>query len=185
MFKDGYLWKINRPHHSLDYQWALKVTGKPSPKPYELSSYEHARMTGDVYVALALTGEMSDWVNNTEKHRLLEEDAKCFLSGRQVYFEVDRNTEHVGDIAHKAARYMKLDGWFHVIFVAPHGARANNIMNELPENRGTQFVVTLFESISTDPLQNIYVSANRTADFQFLSDILADVPSSERQPPHQ
>jgi len=70
---------------------------------------------------------------------------------------------------------MKLPGVFHVIFVAPNPNRAEEILDELPRNRGTQFVVTLYEYLKLDPLMRAYVSANQPTDFQELSAILSGV----------
>jgi len=96
MDDDGYIAKIDRPHASLDYHWAIRIKNTPLPKPLKLSGYEHARLIGDVYVALKLTGQSLEWKQNTEKHRTLEEDIETIFNGSKIYWEVDCATEHPG-----------------------------------------------------------------------------------------
>jgi hypothetical protein len=169
MSKNGFIVQLSRPHATLEQMWAVKT--RPAIKPLELANYEHERMCADVYVSFYLTGQLQEWEVNSAKHRLIEEDRKSVFLDRQIYWEIDRGTERRGAIKSKADRYVKLSGRFHVIFVAPHEDRANAILNELPTNRGGQFLVTLYEYIKRDPLSEAYVSANRASEFQFLEDI--------------
>jgi hypothetical protein len=165
---------IDRPHSSLDYHWALRIPGKPLPKPLELSGYQHAKIVGDVYVALKAAGLLEYWQSNPLKHRSLEEDAKALLSGypNYMYFEIDRANQHKGAIASKASRYVKLKEVFHTIFVVPSIGRAEDVLDELPRDKGTKFLVTLADLICVNPLMKGYVSANRPAEMQRLEDIL-------------
>jgi hypothetical protein len=177
MADDGYLAKIDRPHASLDYQWALKVKGKPLPKPLKISGYDHAAAVADIYVAWKLTGLLKEFRGSPVKHRSLEEDARTVLSLTPIPidWEVERSPREKGVIAHKAARYMKLPKPPHVIFTATGESHAEDILDELPRNQGTLFIVTLHEYILINPLMKSYVSADRPAEFQELPDILSSV----------
>jgi hypothetical protein len=177
MAKGEYIAKIDRPHASLDYQWALRVKGKPLPKPLKTSGYEHAVAVADIYVAWKLTGLLREFRSNPVKHRSLEEDAHTILSLTTVPidWEVERSPREKGVIAYKAARYMKLPGPRHVIFTATSPSHAEDILDELPRNRGTLFIVTLHEYLLVDPLMQGYVSANKPTEFQWLPDILSSV----------
>ncbi len=168
MANNGYLVKLKRTHAVLEQMWAIKT--RPAIKPLELANYEHERMCADVYVSLKLTGHLQEWEVNSAKHRLIEEDRKAVFLDRIIYWEIDRGTEKKGAISYKATRYVKLNGRFHVIFVAPNEDRANAILHELPTNRGAQFLVSLHEYMKHDPLAQAYVSANRPGDFQYLND---------------
>lgn len=176
MAEAEYIVQIDRPHKSLDYQWSLPQ--KPKPKPYALSSYEHNVMAGDDYVALYLVGGLTKWRQNKEKHRSIEEDALAEWHGKTIYIENDRGTEHEGDIASKAARYAKKDGWFHVLFVAPRVSRAEQILDELPRDAGTRFIVTLQDYVQEITVRGGadvkgFISANRPTELQFLHEILS------------
>lgn len=178
MAEDEYIAKIDRPHASLDYQWALKVKGKPLPKPLKTSGYDHAVSVADIYVAFKLTGLIESFRAKPVKHRSLEEDAEMVLSLSPVpvVWEVERSRyREKGEIASKAARYMKLTKPRHVIFTALDGDHAEAILEELPHNQGTLFIVTLHEYLLVDPLMQGYVSANRIGDFQSIKDILSSV----------
>lgn len=181
MANDGYIVKLDRPHSSLDYHWALRAKGTPLPKPLELSGYEHAVMVGNMYVTFYLTGKLTTWQPTPIKHRVLEEDAKATFefSTANFYLEIDRATEHKGVIKSKAERYMKLKETFHVIFVVPDEKRAEAVLDELPRNAGTRFLAALHDDIHRDPREQIFVSANRPADFQYLSDIISSVRTDE------
>ena len=177
MVNDEIIYKIERPHSSLDYHWALTIPRQPKLKPLKLYGYEHTRIVGDVYVAMAKTGKLDLWQSTPIKHKSLEEDAKARLtvSPNFIYFEIDRDTQHKGVIASKAERYMKLQDRFHVIFVTLNQGRAEEILDELPKNQGTKFIVALEEYITASPLYDCYVVASRPADFQYLDEFLLDV----------
>lgn len=134
-------------------------------------------MVGDMYVSFYLTGKLVKWQNKPLKHRTLEEDSKAKLefSDATFYFEIDRATEHQGVMRSKAQRYVKLDEMFHVIFIVPNSSRAEDVLDELPRNAGTRFLVTLFDDIHRDPREQIYVSANRPDEFQYLADVISSV----------
>lgn len=177
MAEDEYIAQIKRPHASLDYQWALRIKGKPLPKSLKLSGYEHAVAIADVYVAWKLTGFLQSFRSKSLKHRALEEDINMSISLTPVplYWEVERSPREKGVIASKAARYMKLPKPLHVIFTATSGSHAEDILDELPRNQGALFIVTLHEYILSDPLMQGYVSASRPSEFQNLQDILSSV----------
>jgi hypothetical protein len=177
MAGDEYIAKINRPHASLDYQWALKVKGRPLPKPLRTSGYDHAVAVADVYVAWKLAGLLREFQSMPVKHRALEEDARTILglTPVPVFWEVERSPREKGVIAHKATRYMKLPKPVHVIFTATNPSHAEDILEELPRNQGTLFIVTLHEYLLLDPLMKGYVSASRPTEYQGLSDILSSV----------
>lgn len=177
MAEDEYVAKINRPHASLDYQWALKVRGQPTPKPLRTSGYDHAVAVADVYVAWKLTGLLTAFQSTPVKHRTLEEDARTVLSltPAPVFWEVERSPREKGVIAHKAARYLKLPRPLHVIFTATSATHAEDILEELPRDQRTLFIVTLHEYLLVDPFMKGYVSADRPTEFQALKDILTSV----------
>jgi hypothetical protein len=177
MASDFSVARIDRPHASLDYQWALRVAGKPLPKKLALSGYDHAVAVADVYVAFKLTGLLQSFQSNPLKHRSLEEDAQMVisLSPLTLYWEVERSARKKGEIAYKAARYMKLPRPIHVIFSATGINHAEDILEELPRKNGTRFIVTLHEYILHDPLMAGYLSANRIDELQPLENILSSV----------
>jgi hypothetical protein len=184
MAGDGYIAQVERPHASLDYQWASRIKGKPLPKSLRLSGYEHAVAVADVYVAWKLTGLLRSFRSNPLKHRALEEDIRMTVSlgPAPLYWEVERSPRGKGVIAGKAARYMKLPGPLHVIFTAVSGGHAEDILDELPRDRGALFIVTLHEYVSADPLMQGYVSADRPSEFQSLQDILSSVRTGGTSP---
>lgn len=184
MADDDYIAQIERPHASLDYQWALRIKGKPLPKPLKLSGYDHAVAIADVYVAWKLTRLLQSFQTKPLKHRTLEEDIKMTISLTLVplYWEVERSPREKGVLASKAARYMRLPKPLHVIFTAISGSHAEDILDELPRNQGSLFIVTLHEYILADPLTQSYVSANRPSEFQNLQDILSSVRTDRISP---
>jgi hypothetical protein len=180
MAGEEFIAKIERPHASLDYQWALRIKGKPLPKPLKTSGYDHAVAVADIYVAWKLSGLLQEFRATPVKHRSLEEDARTVISltPAPLDWEVERSPREKGVIASKAARYMKLPKPRHVIFTATSGSHAEDILEELPRNQGTLFIVTLHEYLLVDPLMKGYVSANRPTEFQDLQDILSSVRTS-------
>ncbi len=171
--------QLSKPHKNLQDMWALHK--RPPILGLEYENYQHEQMCADVYIALKLTGENQEWTANKAKHRIIEEDRKSIFLNRPVYWEIDRGTEKKpGVIESKANRYIKLsrefkekgfDGMFYVIFVVEDFERQLYILKRLPENRGSQFLVTSLKDFSQHPCGDAYVLASRKTELVYLQDL--------------
>jgi hypothetical protein len=149
--------KLKSPHRTLEIMWAHKDTRKE----LELSGYEHFKAMGDIFIGLVSSGKLEAFGIKKPKEKNVIEDLRFRVSGVEetFYVEEDRGTMGAEKIESKVERYVKLGGRFHVIFCVPDENRAENLLTILAKyRRGNQFLVTLHEYMSSDPLLSIYVS---------------------------
>jgi len=170
MEKDKQIKNVGSPHSRLEAHWSSSKRKHPG-----LNSYLHEIMCGDLYVSCTIAGA-EQWEEKPEFGAVgLIPDATCFLAGKRVYWEADRNTESPEKIIRKCEKYVKVsrqDNPFYVVFVAHETNRANQFIKLLGDlHRRNQFLVTLHEYVRTSPLMSEYVSPSNPSDFQFLSDI--------------
>jgi hypothetical protein len=157
MVKDRKINKLPRPHAVLEWMFA----DKEMRKAIELSGYAHVLGMGDIFIGLVSTGKLEKFGYKKPKEKDVVEDLRFKLSGidETFYVEEDRGTMGLDKIESKVQRYMKLPGRFHVIFCVPDENRADNFLTMLSKyRRGNQFLVTLHEYLSSDPLLDIYTS---------------------------
>lgn len=157
MCDEGAINKLDPPHRTLEIMWAPKGMRKT----LQLSGYEHFKAMGDVFIGLVSTGQLEKIGIKKPKEKNVIEDLRFKLFGLEsiFYVEEDMGTMGLDKIESKVERYMKQPGWFHVIFDVPNENRAEAILTILSKyHRKNQFVVTLHEYMSANPLAGIYVS---------------------------
>lgn len=117
----------------------------------------------DIYTALKLTGQEFTWIAKDDQKNGFRFDRAFEMFGKQFFLELEtgshfyRNEQVIPD---KVTRYMKLEGWFHVIFVtmdydpAVTATRnAEDLIRLLSVyGRNTQFLITTHEAFLVDPL---------------------------------
>jgi hypothetical protein len=170
MVDDRLINKLPRPHAILEWMFA----DKDMRKPIELSGYAHVLGMGDIFIGLVSSGKLERFGYKKPKEKNVIEDLRFKLVGVDeiFYVEEDRGTMGIEKIQSKVERYMKLPGRFHVIFCVPDERRAENFLTMLVNyRRGNQFLVTLHEYLSSDPLKSIFVSPKAPENYLSLFEL--------------
>lgn len=142
-------------------------------------NYKHEFCVSDLYVALRMVPGV-EIQPKSDQSKGLREDLAAKIIGKQVYFEVERGTQGMKRIEEKVERYLKLPGWFYVVFTVQDyrpnpfakvekSARqaGEDILNLLKDyGRGAQFLVTPHTLFLEDPLARVLISPT-DENFQF------------------
>lgn len=151
--------KRHYEHHP--YFWRLKESKEMSER-----LYSHDSSCAEIFVALKSTGIDMVWWGKVqesvkEKKKVFRPDRKFEAFGRTFYIELETGSgykQREEIIRWKINSYMKLDGWFHVIFVVQaydvsaqvYGDEILRIASEY--GRNSQFLVSPYSSFVIDPL---------------------------------
>jgi hypothetical protein len=140
------------------YLWKLK-----NSKSLNEINYRHEVACADVYVALKSTGQELIWISKDDQKKGFRFDRAFEIFGRKFFLELETGThfdKRFEVIPKKIESYLKLEGYFHVIFCVMdfddrvtfkrYGQEILNIISEY--RRNAQFLITPHSAFIQDPL---------------------------------
>lgn len=158
---------------SLTKNSIIKDLGYEPPKA-EIHTlfFEHELMRGEVFVSLALTGEVIEWIGEGDQKSGFRHDGMARFVDDKFYFEIERGNQAPVKLREKIARYVKhfraTKEPFYSIWIVPNSDMMMTVLELFEEfNLPTFYYVTLFDDFIQDPL-----SAKLTA--RTMSNTLSD-----------
>jgi hypothetical protein len=140
------------------------------------STWKHELACAEIFIALYKSGVTFKWRAVDDKERGFQCDREALIAGQQIFFEFESGSQYYKRdkvIKKKLEQYMKLDEWFHVIFmhVDSENSSATDYAHEVMEiikeyekekgSVGSRFYTTLFDLFTIDPLGQVLLDKNK------------------------
>jgi hypothetical protein len=129
--------------------------------------YEHEKDCGDIFVSLALTGNLLLWEGEGRAIKGFRHDRKFLLDDLDWYLENERGTQAPTVLRGKLEQYLKhyreTKKMFHVLFVVQDEDSVKQMVYLFEEYKLPNFYwATVFDEFVFDPLQAIITSRNQS-----------------------
>jgi len=133
-------------------------------KAYNEQNYKHEKICGDIYIALQKY--IKYWDSKYYDDFLssgLRYDRQSIISGKIIFWEIDRATETHAKIIRKIEKYLEISRTlgkrFIVVFACPR-RRARMLLTEFQgfKNSSVHFYAVDYKALCTDPTAEIFLS---------------------------
>lgn len=135
-----------------------KEQGYKAPPEVHAFKYEHEKACADIFVSLALSDTLMEWVGEGDQKLGFRHDRLFRVDDRVFYLEVERGSQGDGVLRAKLERYIKhyqaTKQPFNVLFTVSDEDALERLLTLFDQFKlGNQYAVTLHSEFVADPLK--------------------------------